>query len=187
MELTIVVARRSWLEISMWKTGEDRKKEKEHTRKKRDGIRTAELNRRDQVTAIVPGPVPSKGGTEVDNQVEQHLLNWERPPCTERQSLNQECGWKDGDRGGPARTEGIHRKEKRKKRKTHLTHTGLLMEGTTQIKRHHIPSRICRSYCLPQKRVPRMIPRIGLRTEFLALILIPLAAAPSWSQEAAAI
>jgi len=32
-----------------------------------------------------------------------------------------------------------------------------------------------------------MIPRIGLRTEFLALILIPLAAAPSWSQEAAAI
>jgi hypothetical protein len=25
--------------------------------------------------------------------------------------------------------EGIHRKEKRKKRKTHLTHTGLLMEG----------------------------------------------------------
>jgi hypothetical protein len=57
-------------------------------------------------------------------------LNWEHPPCTERQSLNQECGWKDGDRGGPARTEGIHRKEKRKKRKTHLTHTGLLMEGT---------------------------------------------------------
>src|SRR5229473_4737902 len=57
------------------------------------------------------------------------LMNWERPPCTERKSLNQECGWKDGDRGGPARTEGIHRKEKRKKRKTHLTHTGLLMEG----------------------------------------------------------
>src|ERR1700732_231633 len=69
MELAIVVARRSWLEISMWKTGGDRKKEKEHTRKKRDGIRTAELNRRDQVTAIVPGPVPSKGGTEVDYQV----------------------------------------------------------------------------------------------------------------------
>jgi hypothetical protein len=67
--LAIVVARRSWLEISLGKTGKDRKKEKEHTRKKRDGIRTAELNRRDQVTAIVPGPVPPKGGTEVDNQV----------------------------------------------------------------------------------------------------------------------
>src|ERR1700722_9789519 len=32
-----------------------------------------------------------------------------------------------------------------------------------------------------------MIPRIGLRMEFLVLILIPLAAGPSWSQEAAAI
>jgi hypothetical protein len=33
---------------------------------------------------------------------------------------------------GAARLEckGIHRKEKRKKRKTHLTHTGLLMEGS---------------------------------------------------------
>jgi hypothetical protein len=34
--------------------------------------------------------------------------------------------WKDGDRGGPARMQGIHRKNKEK---THLTHTGLLMEG----------------------------------------------------------
>jgi hypothetical protein len=57
MELAIVVAGRSWLEISLWKTEKDRKKEKEHTRKKRDGIQTAELNRRDQVTATVPGPV----------------------------------------------------------------------------------------------------------------------------------
>jgi hypothetical protein len=69
MELPIVVARRSWLEISLWKTGKDRKKEKEHTRKKkksiqgkrkrayrkkRDSIQTAELNRRDQVTATLP-------------------------------------------------------------------------------------------------------------------------------------
>jgi hypothetical protein len=64
MELAIVVARRSWLEISLWQTGKDRKKEKEHTRKKetehtrkkRDGIRTAELNRRDQVTAANSWP-----------------------------------------------------------------------------------------------------------------------------------
>ena len=56
MELAIVVARRSWLEISLGKTGKESKKEKEHTRKKEKGaykkekIRTAELNRRDQVT-----------------------------------------------------------------------------------------------------------------------------------------
>ncbi len=56
MELAIVVAGRSWLEISLWKTGKGRKKEKEHTRKKKDGIRTAELNRRDQVTATKSWP-----------------------------------------------------------------------------------------------------------------------------------
>jgi hypothetical protein len=33
MELAIVVARRSWLEISLWKAGKGRKKGKEHTRK----------------------------------------------------------------------------------------------------------------------------------------------------------
>ena len=66
------------LKISMWKTGEDRKKEKEltrkkekeHTRKKRDGIRTTELNRRDQVTAAKSWPsFHRKTGAEVDNQV----------------------------------------------------------------------------------------------------------------------
>jgi hypothetical protein len=31
----------------------------------------------------------------------------------------QECGWQDGDRGGPARTEGIHRKEKENRKKKH--------------------------------------------------------------------
>jgi transposase len=41
-------------------------------------------------------------------------------PCTERKSLKQECGWKDGDRGGPARTEGINRKGKQKKEKNTL-------------------------------------------------------------------
>jgi hypothetical protein len=48
--------------MSLWKIGKGKKKEKEHTRKKekertrktRDGIRTAELNRRDQVTATLP-------------------------------------------------------------------------------------------------------------------------------------
>jgi len=35
MELTIVVPRRSWLEISLWKTGKGRKKEKKSKEKKR--------------------------------------------------------------------------------------------------------------------------------------------------------
>src|ERR1700676_4922041 len=64
--------------MSLWKTGKDRKKEKahirtkekEHTRKKRDGIRTTELNRRDQVTAAKSWPsFHRKTGAEVDNQV----------------------------------------------------------------------------------------------------------------------
>ena len=62
MELAIVVARRSWLEISLWKTGKGKKKEKEHIRKQR--VQTAELNRRDQVTAPVPGPVPFERGEQ---------------------------------------------------------------------------------------------------------------------------
>jgi hypothetical protein len=40
-----------------WKTEKGGKREKEHTGKERDGIQTAGLNRRDQVTATVPGPV----------------------------------------------------------------------------------------------------------------------------------
>ena len=36
MELAIVVAGRSWLEISLWKTRKGRKKEKEHTREEEE-------------------------------------------------------------------------------------------------------------------------------------------------------
>src|SRR5258706_16380786 len=66
------------MKISIQKTGEDKKKEKEfkkkkekeHTKKKRDGIRTTELNRRDQVTAAKSWPsFRRKTGAEVDNQV----------------------------------------------------------------------------------------------------------------------
>jgi hypothetical protein len=65
--LAIVVPRRSWLEISLWKTGKGKKEGKKERRKegkKRDGIQTAELDRRDQVTATVPGPVPFERGEQ---------------------------------------------------------------------------------------------------------------------------
>jgi hypothetical protein len=64
--LAIVVPRRTWLEISLWKTGKGRKKEKgaKEKERKRDGIQTAELDRRDQVTATMPGPVPFERGEQ---------------------------------------------------------------------------------------------------------------------------
>jgi len=72
--LAIVVPRRSWLEISLWETGKGRKKEKGARKegkkerrkegKKREDIQTAELDRRDQVTATVPGPVPFERGEQ---------------------------------------------------------------------------------------------------------------------------
>src|SRR5258706_9270022 len=68
-ELTIVVPGRSWFEISLWEMSKGRKKEKEQ-RKARDGIQTAELDRRDQVTATKSWPnFPSREGSKVENQV----------------------------------------------------------------------------------------------------------------------
>lgn len=58
-------------------------------------------------------------------------MNREHPTGTERKSLNYECGWKGGDRGGLA--------EREKERKNHgeskklLTGIGLLMEGPIAI------------------------------------------------------
>jgi FKBP-type peptidyl-prolyl cis-trans isomerase len=81
----MVVARRSWLEIVLWETRKSRSKEKRakkakkrkqrkeskekkakkrKQRKERDGIQTAELDRRDQVTATSPGPVPFERGEQ---------------------------------------------------------------------------------------------------------------------------
>jgi hypothetical protein len=71
------------------------------------------------------GPTPTETlGTEVDYQVAAPLKR-EHPTGTERISLTKECGWKDGDRGGPAQTQN----PLVRKRKTDLTLTGLLMEG----------------------------------------------------------
>jgi hypothetical protein len=46
----------------------------------------------------------------------QHLLNQEHPTCTGRQSLNKECGWKGGDRGGLAEWEQYAKEETMKKK-----------------------------------------------------------------------
>ena len=59
--MAIVVPRRSWREISLGKTGKSRKKEKgakkEGKRGKRERVsQTAELDRRDQVTATKSWP-----------------------------------------------------------------------------------------------------------------------------------
>ena len=114
MELAIVVAGRSWLEISLWKTGKGRKKEKEHTRKKKDGIRTAELNRRDQVTATGPGPVSFERGNEVDYQVaaptESSTPNLHRATIAQ-QRVRME-GWRQERLGSRA---GTHREEEKNK------------------------------------------------------------------------
>jgi hypothetical protein len=89
-------------------------------------IRAAELNRRVQVTATKSwGPTLTESvGREVDSQVAAPLKR-EHPTGNERQSLNKECGWKDGDRGSPAQTQN----PLGGKRKTDLTLTGRLMEG----------------------------------------------------------
>ncbi|HEY6765947.1 MAG TPA: hypothetical protein VI386_14375 [Candidatus Sulfotelmatobacter sp.] len=118
----------------MGKTGRKKKslqgkKEKEHTRKKRDGIRTAELNRRDQVTAAKSWPsFRRKTGAEVDYQVaaptESSTPNLHRATIAQ-QRVRME-GWRQerpGSRAGTHREEEknkniLTRKEKRKKKHT---------------------------------------------------------------------
>jgi hypothetical protein len=98
--------------------------------------KTAELDRRDQVTATTCWPsFPSREGKRG-----QHLLNRVHPTCTERQSLNKECGWKGGDSGGLAQWEQLGEREKKRKERKNLTLTGLLMEGVSH-----------RSKCQPTK------------------------------------
>jgi hypothetical protein len=113
--LAIVVARRSWFEIYLRKTGKYRKKEKGATRKKRDGIRTAELNRRDQVTATNSWPrFLRKRGTEVDNQVaaptESSIPTMHRATIAQ-QRVRME-GWRQERLGSRA---GTHREEEKNK------------------------------------------------------------------------
>jgi hypothetical protein len=57
----------------------------------------------------------------------QHRLQREHPTCTERKSLNEECGWKGGGSGSSAERKNLVQREKQKT--IDLTPTGLLMEG----------------------------------------------------------
>jgi hypothetical protein len=95
-------------------TGKDSKKEKEHTRKKRDGIQTAELNRRDQVTA--PNSWPSFGrktGAKVDYQVAAPTV-WGTPTMHRAKIAQPRVrmeGWRQRRPGSNAK-ESTGRKEK---------------------------------------------------------------------------
>jgi len=72
-------------------------------------------------------------------------MNREHPTGTERKSLNYECGWKGGDRGGLAgRKKSAERKRIVEKSKKLLTGVGLLMEGATNSCRR---SRACSNAC----------------------------------------
>src|ERR1700756_937252 len=120
-------------------TGKRRKTEKgaKEKARKRDGIPTAELDRRDQVTATKSWPsFLRKGGTEVDNQVaaptESSTPNLHRATIA-HQRVRME-GWRQRRLGSRAGTHREKEKNKniltgKKKRKTYLTLTGLLMEG----------------------------------------------------------
>jgi hypothetical protein len=58
-------------------------------------------------------------------------MNREHPTCTERKSLNYECGWKGGNRGGLAGRKKFVERENVEKSKKLLTGIGLLMDGPT--------------------------------------------------------
>jgi hypothetical protein len=89
--------------VKNWKRQEKRKAaKKEGKRNKRSDMQTAELDRRDPVTATRSWPnFPLARGTEVDYQVAAPTAS--RTPNLHRATIApQECGWKGGDRGGLA-------------------------------------------------------------------------------------
>jgi hypothetical protein len=113
--LAIVVPRRSWREISLSETGKGRKTEKgaKEKERKRDGIQTAELDRRDQVTATNSWPnFPSSEGNK--GRLSGSSTYWieytQLAPSDNRST--KECGWKGGDRGDLAQWETIWKKKK---------------------------------------------------------------------------
>src|SRR5712671_5841601 len=89
------------------KLGKAGRKKKEQKRRKRDGIQTAELDRRDQVTATKFSPSSlRKEGTEVDSQVavpaETSTPNLHRAKIAHERVRME--GWRQGRLGSNART-----------------------------------------------------------------------------------
>ena len=105
--------------VKNWERQEDRKRS---TERSRDGIQTAELDRRDQVTATSSWPnFPSREGIEVDNQVaaptESSTPNLHRATIAQ-QRVRME-GWRQrrlGSTGTIWKKKKSRRKKKRKKR-----------------------------------------------------------------------
>ena len=60
------------------------------------------------------GPTPTEKVRREDDYQVAAPTEREHPPGTERLSLTEECGWKDGDRGGLAEGEQAHGKKKAK-------------------------------------------------------------------------
>jgi len=91
------------------------KKNKEQKRRKRDGIQTAELDRRDQLTATKSWPSSlRKEGTEVDYQVaapaEMSTPNLHRAKIGHERARME--GWRQGRLGSNAKTANREEKEK---------------------------------------------------------------------------
>ena len=118
-----------------WERQEERTRSKERTKKERDGIQTAELDRRDQVTATNSWPRSlRKEGTEVANQVaaptESSTPNLHRATIAP-QRVRME-GWRQRRLGSMGTIwKRRNKEEERKNERKGLTLTGLLMEGVS--------------------------------------------------------
>jgi hypothetical protein len=101
--------------VENWKRQEERKSA---YKKEERGIRTTELNRRDQVTAANSWPsFHRKTEAEVDNQVAAPT-ELGTPTMHRAKIAHQECGWKDGDRAARLECkESTGRKEKTEREK----------------------------------------------------------------------
>ena len=98
------------------KLGKAEKKKKEQRKKAREMVSkqpssTAEI----RWLRLTPGPVSFERGEQRSITRWQHLLNRVHPTCTERPSLNKECGWKGGDRSGLAQGQELTGRKRRTK------------------------------------------------------------------------
>src|SRR5258708_5015474 len=104
--------------------GKGRKKEKEQRKKKKkgDGIRTAELDRRDQVTATNSWPnFPFKEGSKADNQVaaptESSTPNFHRATIAQQRVRMEGLRQRRHCNGNNLAKEEIKKKKEKKRQK----------------------------------------------------------------------